>query len=152
MEWTALNYLTVRYPIWVQWFVEKVVLASGHCNQYYICIQLGGCIVPSLVKLYHRKFSDSTLWVSRSGNQGHASLVLILVQHKEADKLRYDELGHYPIRCSVHKCAVCGKSCCSSCEKCNQGFHVKTRFQIFHEKWQYDDITITFVILITSKC
>ena len=29
--------------------------------------------------------------------------------HKEADKLRYDELGHYPIRCSVHKCAFVGK-------------------------------------------
>ena len=72
--------------------------------------------------------------------------------HKEADKLRYDELGHYPIRCSVHKCAFCGKSCCSSCEKCNQGLHVKTRFQIFFEKWQYDDITITFVIFIISKC
>ena len=72
--------------------------------------------------------------------------------HKEADKLRYDELGYYPIRCSVHKCAFCGKSCCSSCEKCNQGLHVKTRFQIFLEKWQYDDITITFVIFIISKC
>ena len=66
VEWTALSYLTVRYPIWGQWFVEEMVLTSGHCNQYYICIQLGGCIVPFLVKLYHRKFSNSTLWVEPS--------------------------------------------------------------------------------------
>ena len=55
--------------------------------------------------------------------------------HKVADEVRYDELGHYPISCSVHKCAVCGKSCRNSCEKWKWSLHVKTYVQIFHEKW-----------------
>ena len=54
--------------------------------------------------------------------------------HKVADEVRYDGLGHYPISCSVRKCVVCGKSCRNSCEKCKRSLHVKTCFQIFHEK------------------
>ena len=54
--------------------------------------------------------------------------------HKVADEVRYDGLGHYPISSLVWKCAVCGKSCRNSCEKCKRSLHVKTCFQIFHEK------------------
>ena len=38
--------------------------------------------------------------------------------HKVAHEMRCDGLGHYPISCSVWKCAFCGKSCRNSCEKC----------------------------------
>ena len=69
--------------------------------------------------------------------------------HKVADEVRYDGLGHYPISRSVRKCVVCGKSCRNSCEKYKRNLHVKTCFQIFHEKWQYDGIiTTTCVIFI----
>ena len=54
--------------------------------------------------------------------------------HKVADEVRYDGLGHYPISYSVWNYAVCGKSCRNSCEKCKRSLHVKTCFQIFHEK------------------
>ena len=54
--------------------------------------------------------------------------------HKVTDEVRYDGLGHYPISCSFQKCPVCGKSCRNSCEKCKRSLHVKTCFQIFHEK------------------
>ena len=54
--------------------------------------------------------------------------------HKVADEVRCDGLSHYLISCSVRKCAVCGKSCRNSCEKCKRSLHVKTYFQIFHEK------------------
>ena len=67
--------------------------------------------------------------------------------HKVADEVRYDGLGHYPISCSVRKCTVCGKSCTNSDEKCKRSLHVKTCFQIFHEKWQYDDIITTTCII-----
>ena len=53
--------------------------------------------------------------------------------HKVANEVRYDELVHYPISCSVWKCAVFGKSCRNSCEKCKRSLYVKTCFQIFHE-------------------
>ena len=62
--------------------------------------------------------------------------------HKVADEVIYDGLGYYPISYSAWKCAVCGKSSRNSCENCKRSLHVKTCFQIFHEKWQYDD-TIT---------
>ena len=68
--------------------------------------------------------------------------------HKVTDEVRYDGLGHYPIHCSVPKCAVCGKSCRNSCEKCKRNLHVKTCFQIFHEKWQYNDIITTTLYYI----
>ena len=69
--------------------------------------------------------------------------------HKVANEVRYDGLGHYPISCSVQKCAVYGKSCRNSFEKCKRSLHVKTCFQIFHEKLQYDDIiTRTCIIFI----
>ena len=67
--------------------------------------------------------------------------------HKVADEVRYEGLGHYPISCSVWKCAVCGKSCRNSCKKCKRSLNIKTCFQIFHEKWQYDDIVTTTCII-----
>ena len=54
--------------------------------------------------------------------------------HKVANEVRYDGLVHYPISCSVWKCAVFGKSCRNSCEKYKRSLYVKTWFQIFHEK------------------
>ena len=53
---------------------------------------------------------------------------------KLTDEVRYDGLGHYPICCSVRKCAVCGKSCRNSCEKSKRSLHNKKCFHIFHEK------------------
>ena len=54
--------------------------------------------------------------------------------HKVADDVRYDGLRHYPISCSVRKCAARGKSFRNSSEKCKRSLHIKTCFQIFHEK------------------
>ena len=52
--------------------------------------------------------------------------------HKVADEVRYDGLGHYPISCSVRKCAGRGKSCRNSFKKCKRSLHAKICFQIFH--------------------
>ena len=54
--------------------------------------------------------------------------------HKIADEVRYDSVGHYPVSSPVRKCAICGRSCRNACEKCKRSLHVKTCFQIFHEK------------------
>ena len=54
--------------------------------------------------------------------------------YEMADEVRHDELGHYPISCSVRKCVVCGKSCRNSCAKCKRSLHVKICFQVSHEK------------------
>ena len=53
---------------------------------------------------------------------------------KVADEVRYEGLGHYPISCSIRECAFCGKSYRNLCEKCKRSLHVKTCFQMFHEK------------------
>ena len=69
------------------------------------------------------------------------------IAHKVADEVRYDGLGPYPISCSVLKCAVCGKCYGNSCESSK-----RTCFQVFHEKWRYDDIiTTTFIIIVVTK-
>ena len=54
--------------------------------------------------------------------------------HKIADEVRHDGVGHYPISSPVRKCTICERSCRNACEKCKPSLHVKTCFQIFHEK------------------
>ena len=87
------------------------------------------CIVSFLMKSYHRKISENTLWVSWSDNQSPSSSILIHVQQW---LMKWDMMGHYPISCPVRKYSLCGKSCRNSCEKCKRSLRVKTYFQIFH--------------------
>ena len=142
----------MHYPIEGSDFWEKVVLATCHkYHQYCSCIQLAAVLFHFWWNYTTERFQTvhcADIMIRQSKSRVICINSCPTKTQKVADKLRYDGLGHYSISCPVWKCALWGKSCRKSCEKYKRSLHVKIFFQIFHEKWQYNDIIITTMYYI----